>query len=368
MQQNHEGSGAFVTKLPQGAPSPIPRDRRMLLFSLVVSGVFVAVLLRQVDLHQSWQTLAQVNPRATLLPLAIFLFLSVPLRAWRWQMIFSRASRPSFWKCVRVMSIGNTVNNLLPGRAGDLIRCALVGRGVSAGSEALGTLGVEKVLDGLALLAVVQFSLHFVSAPHWVWRLSIISAACFGAASLVLLLLRLRTSWLVSHIRRIPIAGEKIGRLMTSFANGLAAVTSWRGMMILLLLTGFVWLADAAIIWSLAKALHIALSFGASIMISAVLGLSQTVPAAPASLGAYEFFGVAAFGLVGVASSRALALTVVLHGWVFVAVTGFGLLCIAWAGLRFSQIRGLGTLPAAQTEKVPTADDVTAAKLYTDTP
>ena len=59
------------------------------------------------------------------------------------------------------------------------------------------------------------------------------------------------------------------------------------------------------------------------------------IPAAPGGLGTYELFGTEAFKLAGIAASSALALTVVIHAWVFVAniVAGIGLLAIKGSSL-----------------------------------
>ena len=42
----------------------------------------LALLLKQVDLRQSWKALGQLNGQLMLVPLAVF-FVNFPLRAWR---------------------------------------------------------------------------------------------------------------------------------------------------------------------------------------------------------------------------------------------------------------------------------------------
>ena len=51
------------------------------------------------------------------------------------------------------------------------------------------------------------------------------------------------------------------------------------------------------------------------------------IPAAPGGLGTYELFGTEAFKLAGIAASSALALTLVIHAWVFVANIAAGFFC-----------------------------------------
>ena len=121
------------------------RRGRVLIVSLGITGICLAALLRHMDVQKSFATLSQLSPSRMLLPLGIFLFIGMPLRALRWQWIFRRDSRPTFRAALQAIGVGNAFNNLFPARAGDVARCAIVGRQFSGGSEALGTLVVEKI-------------------------------------------------------------------------------------------------------------------------------------------------------------------------------------------------------------------------------
>jgi hypothetical protein len=58
----------------------------------------------------------------------------------------------------------------LPIRGGDVVRCFLIARepSLSTAGTTLGTLGIEKIFDGLALFAVVVIGCLFLSPPQWV--------------------------------------------------------------------------------------------------------------------------------------------------------------------------------------------------------
>ena len=306
----------------------------------------LAIVLRQVDLKQSWNALGRLNGPFMMVPVAIF-FVNLPLRAWRWQLIFPSASRPTFGACLTVLGIGNMANFLLPGRAGDLARCVLVGRSGSLveSSRTLATLAVEKVLDGLALVAMVLFSVWAVRPPHWVIDLLRAAILIFGAALIVLVLLRYRTRTVIDFVRRafrrvkLAVLEEKFDGLLTSFADGLNAVSSIGDMLTLLLMTAMIWTSEAAVIWGLAGALGLAISFKSAVIASAVLGLGLMIPAAPGGVGTYELFGTEAFQLTGLAASSALALTVVIHAWVFIANILVGICLLAVKGISLSQLK-----------------------------
>jgi uncharacterized protein (TIRG00374 family) len=313
----------------------------------------LAILLRQVDLKQSWHALGRLNGPYLLVPLAVF-FVNLPLRAWRWQLLFPASSRPSLGATLTVLGIGNMANFLLPGRAGDLARCVLVGRtgSLSESSRTLATLAVEKVLDGLALVGMVLFALWALHPPPWVLDLLRVAILIFGGALLFLVLLRYRTRALIDLVRRgfrtvhLSSLEERFDGLLTSFADGLSATSSVGQMLTLLLMTAAIWITEAGSIWGLAQALGLALSLKSSVVASAILGLGLMIPAAPGGLGTYELFGTEAFKLAGIAASSALALTLVIHAWVFVANISAGIFLLAVKGISLAQLRSrLGADP-----------------------
>ena len=306
----------------------------------------IAILLRQVDLKQSWNALGRLNGPFLLIPLAVF-FVNLPLRAWRWQLIFPSSSRPSLGACLTVLGIGNMANFLLPGRAGDVARCVLVGRAgsLTESSRTLATLAVEKVLDGLALVGMVLFAVWALHPPHWVLDLLRVSILIFGGALVLLVALRYRTRVLIDSVRRafrlvhLPSLEKKFDGLLTSFADGLSAVSSAGQMLTLLLITAAIWSTEAGTIWGLARALGLAVSLKSAVVASAVLGLGLMIPAAPGGLGTYELFGTEAFKLAGIAAGSALALTVVIHAWVFVANIVAGMCLLAVKGISLAQLK-----------------------------
>jgi uncharacterized protein (TIRG00374 family) len=311
----------------------------------------LAILSRQVDLKQSWNALGRLNGPFLLVPVAVF-FVNFPLRAWRWQLIFPSSSppgigRPALGECLTVLGIGNMANFLLPGRAGDLARCILLSRGdsLTESSRTLATLAVEKVLDGLALMGMVLFSVWALHPPRWVLELLRAAILIFGGALFLLVALRYRTRGLIDSGRRVfrlvhlSSLEEKFDGLLTSFADGLSAVSSPGQMLTLLLMTAAIWTTEAGSIWGLARALGLAVSLKSAVVASAVLGLGLMIPAAPGGLGTYELFGTEAFKLAGIAASSALALTVVIHAWVFVANIAVGICLLAVKGITLAQLR-----------------------------
>lgn len=316
------------------------------LLGLAASALFLALALRKVDLGQAWQTLRGLDPSLLLWPLLIGM-INMPLRAWRWQAIFPSPSRPRFWTSFQVLAMSLTLNNFLPGRGGDVARCVLVNRRVTATDStiALATLGVEKLLDALALLLVVLYACWILTPPAWLRELGIAAALLVGGTTLLLIALRYRAAWLLDLLSRgaarlrLERAGNALAMLLQSFSDGLAAIASPSQLLLLLLQTAAIWASEAALFFVFARVVGASLSLSGCVVSSAILGLGLMIPAAPAAVGTYEFFSTAALKLVGMAAPAALAMTVLLHAWVLLWSTALGLGSMATAGFRVRQLQ-----------------------------
>ncbi|MBU0638672.1 MAG: flippase-like domain-containing protein [Planctomycetes bacterium] len=302
------------------------------------------LILPKFNLPEAWRQVTALSPQRLLLPLLISL-VTIPVRPLRWQWMFSREHRPSFSLATRAFYISLLVNNLLPARGGDVLRCFLVGQDPSLrnASRVLGTLGVEKALDGIALLFVVTLSLVFLDLAPWLERLAALSGLVLCGGSLMLWSLQRRPDVFrrlvltCCRFVRKPALGKKIELLFASFAEGLSAVGSVRKMAALVVLTAVLWGLEGALVWALAAAMGVPLSLAGGALVVAVLGLGMMVPAAPGFVGTYEFFATAILTALGATPDSALALTLLMHAWFLLVTTGVGAAALAGSGIGLSR-------------------------------
>jgi uncharacterized protein (TIRG00374 family) len=340
-------------------------DLRSAVIGVLIGLGCLALLLRQVDLKQSWRILAQLDGAQILIPLAIF-FVNLPLRALRWQWIFPAAARPTFGNCLVVLGIANMTNFLLPGRAGDAARCVLVGATPSFNETArtLATLAVERVLDGVAMAGMVIFAIWTLHPPRWVFQLLFVAIVIFGISIVLLVAVRYRADKLIDWARRVlrflhMASLEKgLNDLLASFADGLSGINSAGGILGVMAITAAIWVTEALTVLGLARSLGFVVSLKSSVVATAVLGLGLMIPGAPGSLGTYELFGTEAFKLVGVPASGALALTLTIHAWVFLVNIVAGVCLLAVKGISLAQLKNRlrqqesgAETPAAETAK-----------------
>jgi uncharacterized protein (TIRG00374 family) len=286
----------------------------------LVSLLCVVVLLSRIESAQLVRELAKIDPGRLMIALLLGLGF-FPARTWRWQLLFPRTQRPDHRDCFAALAFSNLVNNLVPARGGDLVRCLLVKQAGAAGtSVALGTLAFEKILDGLTLVLVLLLAVVLLGPPGWVMITASLPGAVFAGALAFLITLRLRSSWVLrlatrglERYCRIGHLRERGVGLLARFIDGLGVIESRGQILAAAVLTAAIWLGDSMSTYWLSHTMSIPLTLGAAAVISAIIGLGYMIPAGPAAVGSYEAAAVAGLGLFNIHGERALAVALVLH-------------------------------------------------------
>lgn len=123
-----------------------------------VSAVFLLLLIWTVDLGDLFLALKEAN-YLYVIPAVVIYFVGVYFRAARWRYILSPLSAIPVMRLYPVVVMGYAANNVLPARAGELVRAYyLAQREQFSGSTALATIGVERIYDGLTLFVISVLS------------------------------------------------------------------------------------------------------------------------------------------------------------------------------------------------------------------
>jgi uncharacterized membrane protein YbhN (UPF0104 family) len=309
-------------------------SRRLRLTQIAVSAVALGLVV--------WWALRQQAPRLPDTPGAIawiaaaivVYFAGTAVRAERWRLILHRtsvaASRPDAYGLTTVGYMGN---NLLPARAGEVIRVMLMSRQTGHGVRKVGgSVIAERMLDvvvlGLALLVVARAVLPARALPGDAPALF----AAGGVAVLVTVALALR---FVGHHALVARA--------RAFAEPLAdaprALLHPRGLAFMAL-TAVVWLFEAVVYVMVGRAVGLHLGAVDAGYLVALTNFSTALPAAPGSLGTFEaavVFGLTAISLAGQAVSYMLMLRFVLY--VPITIVGLGVLFARYRGVRLLRER-----------------------------
>src|SRR5699024_3534509 len=236
-----------------------------------------------------------------------------------------------------VVVIGFMANNLLPLRAGEIVRSVVVGREFKVRkTSALATIAVERIFDGITMLAFLAVSMVFVSVTSELQHLAIISFLIFAGMLLGMVLLTFAGD-LVSRLLQLVLGplpsglSNRVERMAESFLGGLGVLKS-RGDLTKVILTSIgAWLLEASMY------LLLAIGFGTQVrevmtgavtlLTTGVANLSTLIPGAPGYVGQFEY-GVSLVlnGAFGVVETQALAYAILVHAALYFPITIIGLI------------------------------------------
>lgn len=343
---------------------------------LVVSVVALALLVISVDRAQLWATLQSAN-YLYLIPAVALYFVGQWLRAWRWQYLLSPIADVPVGRLFVVVNIGYMANNVLPARLGELVRAVYLAQREKAVSApaSVATLSVERLYDGLTLLAIGAVAAPVLLAAGWfdgagsAFRTTAILVAVavtlsFTAALAVFTTLAVNqraAGWLLAITRILPARFRQTGTtIILGFLEGLATLNSPRKHVVVFATSLPVWLAEAGVFLIVAYSFNLHTEFAnlhtfapagmLAIAIMLVLVTSNLVTAIPATVGGIGAFEVvAAFTLIGmgVNEETATAYSVAIHLlalWLPVNIVGLALLL--WHNVS---LRGLTALPGSES-------------------
>ncbi len=266
------------------------------------------------------------------------------LQSVRWK-VFLRTSKPiSVLRLNRYLLASRAASNLLPARAGELLRIYLPARRDGLPPVTLGSiLVVERIFDALGLAAVAAPLLLVPGMAVWV-RGGILVLVGGGLAGLIAVFLLARRG------------SREQQSFLDRVAQSVEPLRAGRAMLTVLGLTLLEWYVEVGMVAACLLAVRLPASFSASLLVLLAVNLGLVFQVTPANVGLSEATAVAALAVLGIDGPRALAMAVLYHLVQIVPVTLAGL-----EGLRL-----LGEAKAAKAES--DAAQAAAAKAATVAP
>ena len=309
----------------------MPSSRRLaqILLGLAVSAGLLAYCFWDVDLAVIVARLRETL--WTFLALSVALsFASMWARAWRWGYLFPPGPRPSH--LFRALLIGYMGNNLLPLRAGEVVRIYVASRRGPRFWTTVATVVVERALDGLALGLIVAGLLLLVPVPvEMRWSIAIFLALDL-AAILVLAMIavapRVCRVLIETIFHRVGWLERRLIGLLGTMTEGLRGIRAPRNAIPVLLGSVAIWLLLALSVWTAMHAAHLDLPLVASWVVLAFLGLGVSLPSSPGFVGVIQAATVLALALFGVPRAEALSFSLLFHASQFFPITAVGLVCL----------------------------------------
>ncbi|HKG56126.1 MAG TPA: lysylphosphatidylglycerol synthase transmembrane domain-containing protein [Candidatus Limnocylindrales bacterium] len=282
---------------------------------VAISAVLLGITLARVDLGRTAAAIGDAAPLGLLAAVAIVL-VDLNLRALRWLVLLRRAdpttAPPPYRLALGYLTIGFAANAVLPARLGDVARAMLAGAAFGMPRLAmLGTILVERLADGFTMLALALGSSLLVTATVPELR----QLASFGLVAAIVGAVVLVVAWFA--LTKLAKGGsaliDRVAGIVARVAAGAGALRSARGAASVVLLTVAVASTATIVSWTVARSVGVSLGPVEAVLFLSGVALSLAIPAAPGSLGTYEFVGVTILTSLGYSAEQALATMVLMR-------------------------------------------------------
>jgi uncharacterized protein (TIRG00374 family) len=316
-----------------------------------VSVGLLLLLLYQVDMGEVKDALRDAD-YFLLAPSIVVYFIAVFFRAVRWRYLLTPMGLFPVRRLYPVVVIGYMANNLLPVRLGEFVRSYFLARRENVkATSALGTIAVERVYDGITLLAFAA-----LAAP-WLLLLGEFDGAAdvsrtagmlFLAATIVAFAVLLTVFTLLGSspafadrmegwLNIVPAGPRpKAKELFRTFVAGLAVLSSPSKHLALFFYSLPVWLLEGSMYFMLAYSFGIDEHFDSVgvlllvvLLLTATSNLATSVPSAIGGIGPFEIVAQQTLMALGVGASLAVAYSGFVHLvalWLPVNIAGLALL------------------------------------------
>jgi uncharacterized protein (TIRG00374 family) len=261
---------------------------------------------------------------AVLLEFAVYF-----MDAWRWQVLLRPAGDPPFGLCLQSVFVGVLANDILPAKAGEVVRCFLLSYETEVPlSLAITSDIILRVMDGLwiviaYLLITFQIGTH-TEVTRGMWL--------FGSGAIALGLLFIFVLFRRQHAHQFVRTRSWAARFM-HLLDEVHRLGHWRELRSAMAVSGLYWLAQVLAIWALTRADRFDLGLSAAAFLLVVKSVLTLIPNAPANVGAYQAAVVYAFGFLLVERANAQAFAEIMFGFLTLPAAIGGALAVVSADI-----------------------------------
>jgi glycosyltransferase 2 family protein len=285
-------------------------------------------------------------------------------QAARWVLLLRPLGRLSLLRATQAIYIGLFTNEILPLRAGEIVRTLLVARWLPARpARVLASIAVERLFDGIWLAAAIGLAALFVPLPRRVLEAEEILAAALVVALGVV-------AWVVvSPGTRGAVGGpgspprHPIARAwgqLRPLAASVREIGRSRQALAAFGISSLALAFQVLAFWLVMRACGLPLSLGAGAIVLLIVHAGTALPNAPSNLGTYQLFTVVGLAIFGVEKQAASAFSVVVFVILTVPLWALGVVALGQTGANLAGLReqvaafragGAPAFPAAATRR-----------------
>ncbi|MBK8050544.1 MAG: flippase-like domain-containing protein [Anaerolineales bacterium] len=343
-------------------------DRRRLLIIVGLGVLTMGLLVALSGGQAALQALVQANWWLVLLAVMVH-YSSFAVRGHRWQRLLKMLGHPlGYLYTTAVLLAGWFVSALLPARAGDVLRIAVLRLDTERHppvpvADSLSSILLERVLDIVAILvlgAVFGFAMLRDQAPGWLLTSYATGLVLLLGFGLALLMAPPILTWLGGRSRnRWWQAGV---HFLEQVVNGLRTLFRHPGTAVLVTVESlYIWMCDALLVWLVILSLNAAMPLATAAFVALTVDILAAVPLTPGGVGQIDAAYAALLALIsGPVFNVGAAVLVVrfISYWSFLVFTGIVTLAAGFGDLLHatpaadSANHAVALAPAAEPERL----------------
>ena len=311
--------------------------RWQLWLGILISAVLLYLAMRGLQLELVWDSLKGAHYIWLIPGIAVY-FLGVWVRSWRWHYMLRPLKKISTRSMFPIVTIGYMGNNIYPARAGEVLRAVILKQREDVPvSASLATVIVERVFDGVVMLAFVFLNLGELAKLTSdsgiignIQQVAFWGAIVFFSALLVFLLAAMFpqitqkiADWAIQRFLPYRLR-EKTSQISQRFLTGLESLRSPQEALMIFFTSVIIWLLETGKYWFVMHAFDFEVSFFALMLMNGIVNLATTIPSAPGYLGTFDAPGIALLSAYGVPPEMVTGYTLVLHAALWFPITVLG--------------------------------------------
>ncbi|HAM38171.1 MAG: hypothetical protein A2474_08010 [Elusimicrobia bacterium RIFOXYC2_FULL_34_12] len=316
--------------------------KKRIILGILISVFFLFLVLRNINFKNVIQIVAN-GEYLWMLPCLVTYALSFVFRSIRWKYLLLPVKKFKAKQLFSSLIMGFAANCIFPFRFGEIVRAYIVGKKHNVSKSAsLATIVLERIMDGVGILFLLGIALLYLEKiPPWTKKVVVIAILLF-IGSLVFAGILIVKKHFIDWLKKIPLLKyelkEKIISKIKKFITGFEVITNVKGFIMVIVFSLCVWICETFNMYFLIKVMGVHLSFFTIIFVLFATVIGVTIPAAPGSIGTFEFFFVASMMFFGVTKENAVASALMIHSFGIIFVMVLGVYFFFKEGISYKEI------------------------------
>jgi hypothetical protein len=278
--------------------------------------------------------------------------LSVLARAFSWNLTIRQAlplPHPPFSQVFSAFAVGLLGNAVLPARAGELARVAVLRRhlphGPGTSATLLGTVFAHRLFDLFPATLLVVYVLLTAKIPHWAVT-GLVIVGLVGMALLTVAVISARRS----HSRMHLDSAGTVRRLLAMAREGLAVLRTPAAAVAAIVFQTLGWLLQLIAVWTVTMAFDMDVPLPAAALVLLLMNVATVFPLWPGNIGLLQAAVALPLRQYGVPYGTGFACGLVLQAVEMSVGVGVGLIFLAREGLSLATLQRMEEAEEASAE------------------